>query len=227
MNLLSIDSSSTILSVAVSSGKNIHYKETDEGMKHSELAMDFIDSMMKEASLKPCDLNSVLCMGGPGSFTGLRIAYSIAKGLALSLSIPFAPVPTLDCIAYQNEENKGDAILAVIESRKNACFYSFFKDNLRLTEDKEADYLQIAEEIKNFKEKIILKGHSSAFFYDFLPVNLKEKIIFNYKNKGFAKEIIYIAQKQNILDNMNTAFLSSGPEYVRLSDAQAALAARN
>ncbi|MCL2184876.1 MAG: tRNA (adenosine(37)-N6)-threonylcarbamoyltransferase complex dimerization subunit type 1 TsaB [Treponema sp.] len=223
MNLLAIDTSSSILSVAISSGKNIHYKETDTSMKHSELAVIFINSLMKEADLLPGGLNGVFCMGGPGSFTGLRIGYSIAKGLALSLSIPFAPVPTLDCIAYLDKENENKTLLAVIESRKNACFYAFFKDGIRLTENMEADYSHIAQEIKNYKEQIILTGPSSALFYDFLPSELKENIFLNYKNKGFAKEIIHIAQKCNLLDNDNTEFLYSGPDYIRVSDAEAAL----
>jgi len=221
MNLLAIDSSSTILSVAVAKGQKLFLKESDTSMKHSELVVCFIDSLMKDASLKPSDLNGVLCMGGPGSFTGLRIGFSIAKALALSLSIPFAPVPTLDCIAVcRNGENEGEIVLAVIESRKNACFYAFFKDGARLTDDKEANYPQIAQEIKNFNEKIILTGPSSALFYDFLPLDLRKNIFFNYKSKGFAGEIIHIAQKRNIIDNVSTEFLYSGPLYVRATDAE-------
>jgi len=178
---------------------------------------------MKKASLKPGDLNAVLCMGGPGSFTGLRLGYSIAKGLALSLSIPFAPVPTLECIAQRQEQN---ITLPVIEARKNAYFYAFFSGKTRLTQDRDADVSQIAGEIKQYGEKITLTGTGAAMLYDSLPKELRENIILNYEKKGYAREIIYIAKDKRIMDNDNTVYLYSGPEYIRETDAEAALMRR-
>jgi len=211
MNLLAIDSSAKILSIAVSNGDKIHYMETDAGMKHSALVMGCIDDLMKEAKLKPNDLNGVLCMGGPGSFTGLRIGYSICKGLALSLSIPFAPVSALECISYNHEGN----VLSVIESRKNAWYCAFFKDGIRQTPDME---LGTEEIIKQIGEEITIKGYGAFSFYNSLPADLREKIILKNENMGYAKEIIYIAKKSNIFNNDNSVFLYSGPDYIR--DAQ-------
>ena len=231
--LLAIDTFAQILSIAVISGEEIYYAETEEGMKHSELVMDYIDALMKSANLKPCDLQGVLCMGGPGSFTGLRIGWSIAKGLALSLSIPFAPVPTLDCIAYQRTVNKEQrtVILALVESRKNSYYYAFFKDGKRLTPDKDADSAQIGREIKNYEEKIVLTGHGSGLFFNSLGQEEKQNLILKSEKRGYAKEIIYtaletslrLAQNRNIFDNDHIAYLYSGPEYIRLTDAEAAL----
>ena len=227
MNLLSIDSSSSVLSVAVSCGDNIYYTETDAGMKHSELIMDCIACQMEKAFIKPCDLNGVLCMGGPGSFTGLRIGYSIAKGLCLSLSIPFAPVPTLDCIAESVIKNEDtDLVLAVIEARKNAYFYSFFKRGQKITADNDADSMQMTTEIEEYikkLKKISLTGPGSDIFYNSLPDYLKESIILKKKTMGYAKEIISIAKSRKILDNDNTVYLYSGPEYLRKTDAEIAL----
>jgi len=225
MNLLAIDSASQILSVSVSKGDEIFYTEADEGMKHSELVMGFIDSLMKKAALKPDDLNGVLCMGGPGSFTGLRIGYSIAKALALSLSIPFAPVPTLDCIACQRTEDKETACpalrLAVIQARKNAYFYAFYRGGERLSSDGDADTGQIADEIMRYGEPVELAGPGAALLFDSLPLDLRKNI--NLKDgtsKGYAREIIIIAKSLNIPDNENTAHLFSGPEYIRKTDAE-------
>jgi len=208
--------------------------EADAKMKQSELVMNFVDSLMKKASLKPEDLNGVLCMGGPGSFTGLRIGYSTAKGLALSLSIPFVPVPTLDCIAYQLTENSEIAHfslltshsslqLAVIEARKNACFYAFFRGGERLTPDGDADFSQIAEEISRFNEKIVLSGPGSVLLFDSLPDKLKENVLIKNENRGYAKEIILTAKALNLFDKDNTSHLFSGPEYVRKTDAELSL----
>ncbi|WP_461257266.1 tRNA (adenosine(37)-N6)-threonylcarbamoyltransferase complex dimerization subunit type 1 TsaB, partial [Treponema sp. R80B11-R83G3] len=142
MKLLAIDTAASFLSLAAANENEIFSSETEAGTRHSELVMELIDSLMKKAGIMPKDLNGILCMGGPGSFTGLRIGYSIAKGLALSLSAPFAPVPTLECIAH-NEKFAQTVTLAIIEARKNAFFYAFFKNRQRLTEDKDANLSQI------------------------------------------------------------------------------------
>jgi len=244
-NVIAIDSYSKILSVAVSNGKEIHYTETNPEMRHSELAMDIIDTLIKKASLSPCALQGVLCMAGPGSFTGLRIGYSIAKGLALSLSIPFAAIPTLDCIAFQLTDNNdlkpanpgsrlptpdSPIILPLIEARKNSYFYAFYQDEKRLTPDKEADSEQIIREIEQIyarapsgKSLLYLTGNSSVKLYDSLPQKLKGNIILNFENKGCANKLLHLANKMKVLDNDNSSFLYAGPEYVRESDAETAL----
>jgi len=230
MNLLAIDTFGALLSAAVLSNNDIHYMETDTEMKHSELVMEYIDTLMKKASLKPEQLNGVLCMKGPGSFTGLRIGYSIAKGLALSLSIPFAPVPTLDCVALENESDKNGILLAIIEARKNAYFYAFFEDGKRLTSDTDGELQDLITDIKTKQletgKKIIIKGPGALRAFDSFPKDVQDNTILESERKGYAKEIITVAQKLKILDNDLNAYLHSGPDYIRRSDAEAELARR-
>jgi len=221
MNLLAIDCASSILSVAVSCGEEIHYTETEAGMRHSELVMDIIDSLMKKASLEPKELDGVLCMGGPGSFTGLRIGYSIAKGLALSLGVPFASVPTLDCIALSVK--KSGFVIAVIKARKNAFFYSVYKDGERVKDARDGETAQITQEIERLSqeaEEITLAGHGGACLYETFSQKLKNCISLESENRGYAKEIISIAKNRKMMDNDNNAFLYSGPEYIRKTDAE-------
>jgi tRNA threonylcarbamoyladenosine biosynthesis protein TsaB len=223
MNLLAIDASCSILSVAAARGDEIYSREAEAGMKHSELVMDFINSQMEEARLKPADLDGVLCMGGPGSFTGLRIGFSIAKGLALSLSIPFAPVPTLDCAALPHAGFSG-IVLPVIEARKNAFFYALFRNGERLKPDEDAAAGQIAGEIERYKEKasgkILLTGPAAPALYDSLAREEKNNLVLAAENRGYAKELISIANKRKLFDNDNTSYLYSGPEYLRKTDAE-------
>jgi tRNA threonylcarbamoyladenosine biosynthesis protein TsaB len=216
MNLLAIDSACSVLSAAVSRGEEIFYEQTEAGMKHSELVMEIIDAQMERAGLKPCDLNGILCMGGPGSFTGLRIGFSIAKGLALSLSIPFVPVPTLECIAYPGLDNTG-LTLPVIQARKDAFFFALFNSGRRLMEDADGDVSQIAAVIR---EKINITGPAADVLYNALPEELKPFCECSCNNTGYARELIYIAKSKNLFCNDNTAFLYSGPEYIRKTDAE-------
>jgi tRNA threonylcarbamoyladenosine biosynthesis protein TsaB len=226
MKLLAIETAASILSAAIETEQKIFFTQTEAGTRHSELVMELIDNLMKSACIKPKDLDGIICMGGPGSFTGLRIGYSIAKGLALSLSIPFAPVPTLECIAYGGQFLQG-ITLAVIEARKNAYFYAFFSDGQRLTEDKDSDLSQIADEInryiENEQKKITLTGPGSKLLHESLPQKTKESVTLVFENKGYAKELIAIAKNKKLFNLDLTAFLYSGPEYIRKTDAEIAL----
>ena len=221
MNLLAIDCACSILSVAVCKSfdcrEEIFYEEIQAGIRHSELVMDLIDSQMKKASLKAENLEGVLCLGGPGSFTGLRIGYSIAKGLALSLSIPFIPVPTLDCMAFPYRDHS--LVLAAIESKKNAWFYTFYNKGKPLFPVTDADTAHIAAHIKELgeheAEKITLTGAGAASLFDTFDEDLKNKINLAFEKHGYAKELIAIAKTLNLFENYNDSLLYSGPEYFR------------
>ena len=146
MHLLAIDTAGPVLSVALAAGSDTWSFEADAGLRHSELIMDCIDLLMKKAGLEPADLSAVICMGGPGSFTGLRIGFSIAKGLALSLSIPFASIPTLDCMARPFVMWPG-LVVPVMDAKKNAFFCALYRDGERLGPPMDAEPAQIVQAI--------------------------------------------------------------------------------
>jgi len=220
LNLLAIDTACSVLSIAVSSERKIFYTETEAGLRHSEIVMDMIDSQMKKASLAPSSLDGVVCMGGPGSFTGLRIGYSIAKGLALSISVPFIAVPTLDCIA----SHYNGLVLSVIEARKNSWFFSVHHGGRKIRPAVEAAAFQISDEIiktaETANEKMILTGSGAASLFSLLSHEAAEHLIYNNESHGYARELIAVVKKQNLLNNDNSAILYSGPEYIRKTDAE-------
>ena len=97
--ILHIESTTTICSVAVSNDKKlIAFKELNNGYTHAENLHLFIKEVLLNASLKTSDLNAVSVSSGPGSYTGLRIGYSTAKGLAYALKIPLIVVNTLKAL---------------------------------------------------------------------------------------------------------------------------------
>jgi tRNA threonylcarbamoyladenosine biosynthesis protein TsaB len=222
MNLIAIDSCSSVLSIAVSHGDEMFHAGTEAGMKHSELIMDCIDSLMKKVSLNPCDLNGVLCMGGPGSFTGLRIGFSVAKGLALSLFIPFVALPTLECIAFPCRG--GGLTFAIIEARKNAWFFAVYHKEKLIIPATDACLDQIITEINKLEttdnEKIAITGYGAASLFEILPHELRKKIILRTEKRSYAGELIAIAKAKNLFDNNNETSVYSGPEYIRKTDAE-------
>ena len=236
MNLLAVDTSASYLSVSVSAQNKIWHREIEAVTRHSELLMDSIDSLIKEASLNARDLNGILCMGGPGSFTGLRIGFCAAKGLALALGIPFAHIPTLECIASSIAQ-PACPVLPVIMARKNAFFCAMFSglNNEgaersiplleRLCPDMDASLPEITALIEGRAQKTLLTGPGAEILYNTLPQRLIGQIELSVMNRGYSRELIEIAKINKILDNDNTFGFFEGPEYIRKTDAEAALSA--
>ena len=84
---------------------------------HAEKLFEIIGSVLNLALITQTDLKSIAVSSGPGSFTGLRIGMSAAKGIAQALSIPIIPVPTFEALAYQISRILPDKFLFIIANK--------------------------------------------------------------------------------------------------------------
>ncbi|MCL2068087.1 MAG: tRNA (adenosine(37)-N6)-threonylcarbamoyltransferase complex dimerization subunit type 1 TsaB [Treponema sp.] len=231
MNLLAIDTATSILSVALACKNEVYQFEADSPMKHSELIMDSIDMLMKKACLKPADLQGLLCMGGPGSFTGLRIGFSTAKGLALPLGIPFTAIPSLDCIASMSPG--AGLVIPVIDAKKKSFYFALYLDGERLGPDMDAGPRQIAAAIRETvaapcrpaePPMVNLTGPDAQMLCDKLledDASLADSINFTVEPpRGYACGLIDLAKKNKLFDTTDPSWLFKGPEYIRKSDAE-------
>ena len=101
-NLILIETSTELCSTAIASdGKIISYRESDTPRSHASLTAVFIDEMLKETGLMVQDCSAVCVSMGPGSYTGLRVGVSTAKGLCFGAGIPLLAVGTLDTLVWQ------------------------------------------------------------------------------------------------------------------------------
>jgi tRNA threonylcarbamoyladenosine biosynthesis protein TsaB len=230
-NFLAIDTASSVFSIALAAGNDLWYFEADAGTLHSQLIMETIDLLFTKASLAPRDLSAVFCMRGPGSFTGLRIGFSSAKGLALALGIPFVSVSSLDCLARPYSFWPG-IVLPVIDAKKNAYFYALYCNGLRLGPDADADIPAILSQIKEARLKearqscnsqILLAGPDAEKFFSELKKNDEKSNIACFTAPGFRtgseKNILAIAKEKELIYNNSDDFFS-GPDYIRKSDAE-------
>ena len=220
MNLLAIDTATEQFSVALAADENTWLFEADAGLRHSELVMDIVDMLMGKAALKPNDLSGVVCMGGPGSFTGLRIGFAIAKGLSLSLGIPYAAIPTLDCIAWPFSAWPGTVVPA-LDAKKGAFFCALYQSGKRLCPDMDAPPDEIARAINGAPGPILLTGPAAPLLYEKV-YTLEPKLDIN-PGKGLrwgnAQTLLQIARETNGITQCNTD-PSCGPVYIRKSDAE-------
>ena len=144
--LLNIESTSTVCSVAVSENNTLlAIKEINDGFTHAENLHLFIQSVMRQAGLTLSQLHAISISSGPGSYTGLRIGYASAKGLAYALNIPLIKVDTLQSMSlFVINSVKNDAYYCpLIDARRMEVYYAIH--NLELIEIQKPANLVIAE----------------------------------------------------------------------------------
>jgi tRNA threonylcarbamoyladenosine biosynthesis protein TsaB len=190
--------------------------------------MELIDRLFKTASIKQEDLEAAACMKGPGSFTGLRIGFSAAKGLSLALSIPLAAVPTLDCMAYNLSVWPG-MVLAVMDAKKGCFFAAFYRHGKRVSDYLDAPPALILGEWEALRlspgEPLVLTGPGTPLLLEKLEnpgesgKTLGSSLFFRDPafKRGRALELLEIIRQYDILSSED---VYSGPLYLRKSDAE-------
>jgi tRNA threonylcarbamoyladenosine biosynthesis protein TsaB len=95
--------------------------------RHAELILPMIESLLDEAGVSRQQLDAIAVGRGPGAFTGVRLAISVAQGLALALDIPVVPVSSLAALAQDAPAGIGETILAVIDARMGEIYAGSFQ----------------------------------------------------------------------------------------------------
>lgn len=142
---LHIETSTKVCSVALSeNGKLIDLlEESSDAYIHSERLTVFIDQICKKNNWKLNELNAIVVTSGPGSYTGLRIGISTAKGLCYALSIPLIAVNTLESIAYlAQKQHPNSTICAMIDARRMEVFSTIFDKDLKVEKSLSADIIE-------------------------------------------------------------------------------------
>jgi tRNA threonylcarbamoyladenosine biosynthesis protein TsaB len=126
--LLNIETSTTVCSVSISkNGGLLFFREEDNGYSHAENLHQFIDSVLKEGSVKPFELSAVAVSKGPGSYTGLRIGVSAAKGLCYALSIPLIGIDTLQILTEAVSYKESDTVYCpMLDARRMEVYTNIY-----------------------------------------------------------------------------------------------------
>ena len=127
MNILGIDSSGMVASVAIVSDDVVIAEYTMNHKKtHSETLLPMIDEIVKTSEMKLEDIDAIAIASGPGSFTGLRIGAATAKGLALAIDKPIVPVKTCEGLAYNMWGAEG-LVCPIIDARRNQVYTGLYQ----------------------------------------------------------------------------------------------------
>ena len=185
-NLLAIETTTDTCSVAVYCKEHVQIERTIRKPRvHAERLVPMIQEVLEYTGLKVGDLDGIAVSSGPGSYTGLRIGVSTAKGLAYAGNIKIISVPSLAAMAHSCKSfvQEGDVVIISRNSRKGevylACFekvqptaFSPIKEPAALSLDTIGS--ELPHEVEN-RDQLWLAGEGSESVYEQLPAAIKSK----------------------------------------------------
>ncbi len=184
--ILNIETSTKNCSVALAqNGQTLLCKEIAEmGYSHAEKLHVFIDEILAETAVSFSQLSAIAVSSGPGSYTGLRIGVSAAKGLSFALAIPLISIDTLTSLAHQVTQTDG-VIIPMIDARRMEVYSALFNSNKQMVRGVEAQIIT-AESFAEVEETIYFIGDS----------NPKVQSVLNKPNHVFLDQFMYPSAQQ-------------------------------
>ncbi len=181
--ILSIETTTTNCSVSLSKeGETLVLKEDNNvNYSHAESLHVFIDDVIQSSNIKKSQLNAIAVSKGPGSYTGLRIGVSAAKGLAFALDIPLISVSTLKALAMQQTVESG-LIIPMLDARRQEVYSAVYDSRFNDVRDIKAEIISddsfktYLDEGKVYfigsgvaKTKAMIQNHNAVFIDEKLP----------------------------------------------------------
>ena len=211
MLILGIDTSTKICTCSIFDGENGIIAETSLSVKknHSNIVMPMIDNLFKISDLTINDIDKIAVAIGPGSFTGVRIALGIAKGLAMALNKPLIAVNELDILEAIASGNENE-IIPLIDARKERVYYKYQNKYVD-------DYL--INLISNFdkNKKYVFVGDGAINYKNILKDNLGENAIILPMYNSFPRASILC---ELALNKEEANIYTLEPEYISKSRAE-------
>lgn len=201
MKILHLETSSKNCSVAISDGGELLClcEEASENYKQSESLHSFVEWALEGAEISLNELDAVSLGMGPGSYTGLRIGASAAKGFCFSLDIPLIAVNSLDLLAAKHTGQGFDLIIPAVDARRMEI-YAKICDGATGKEISETKNIILNEEsFAEYKDrKIIFTGDGAAKMKEILHLPLAE---FDDKSFPSAKYLASLATKKYLAND--------------------------
>jgi tRNA threonylcarbamoyladenosine biosynthesis protein TsaB len=160
--ILNIETSTKNCSVSIAENGNIiHFKELNDGnYSHAEKLHPFILEVVNEAKIDINSINAIAVSKGPGSYTGLRIGVSAAKGLCYSLDVPLISVDTLKSLSHAISVEEG-YIIPMLDARRMEVYSAVYDSNYNQVREIRAEIIDEASFKEYSKEKIVFLGDGS------------------------------------------------------------------
>ena len=203
MKYLYIDTSSSYLNTALVEDNNVLASINEEfGQSLSEVVVPKIVSMFQENNIEPKDIDKIIVVNGPGSFTGIRIGITIAKVYAWSLNIPITTIDSLGAMALSSNDKK--VHIPMINARRGYVYGAIYdEDNRILLKPQHIKQIDLEKEYQKYPNREIISN-------DELEINEQIK---SY-TPDFLKIVNFYKDKENINPH------AVNPEYLKLTEAE-------
>ncbi len=191
--ILNIETSTTNCSVSLSKeGETLVLKEDNNNKySHAERLHSYIDEVLIKSKIKFSDLDAIAVSKGPGSYTGLRIGVSAAKGLCFAIDKPLISVATLEALAHQIKIEEG-VIVPMLDARRMEVYSAIFDLNYKQIRDTQAQILE-EQSFKDYLEegKVYFIGNGVE----------KTKTLISHPNAIFIDNKLPSANEMSLLAN--------------------------
>lgn len=225
MRILALDSSGMVASVAIVEEDQmiaeytVNYKKT-----HSQTLLPMLDEIIKMTQIDLSTIDAIAISSGPGSFTGLRIGSTTAKGLGFALKKPLISIPTVDALAY-NLYGNHQYICPIMDARRNQVYtglYEFIDGKLNVVKEQRAIGIeQLVEELNELNREVIFIGDGIPPYANILNNTLT--VPFSFAPAHLCR------QRAGAVGMLGIEYWKVGqiqsaeehkPEYLRLSQAE-------
>ncbi|MFD2822197.1 tRNA (adenosine(37)-N6)-threonylcarbamoyltransferase complex dimerization subunit type 1 TsaB [Lacinutrix iliipiscaria] len=204
--ILNIETATTNCSVSLSKqGETFALQEDyDKNYSHAERLHVYISALLEKHHIKPSQLDAIAVSKGPGSYTGLRIGVSAAKGLCFALNKPLISVSTLEALAHQVKIKEG-FIVPMLDARRMEVYSAIFDAEYKVIRPIEAQILE-AHSFANYlklgkvyfigngveKTKTLITHENAIFIEDKLPsANEMSAIAYEKHKKNDTEDVAY------------------------------------
>ncbi|MDI6816596.1 MAG: tRNA (adenosine(37)-N6)-threonylcarbamoyltransferase complex dimerization subunit type 1 TsaB [Actinomycetota bacterium] len=226
MLILSIDTSSPVLTVALHNGDMIVGEETTWMPRgHMSKLIPFIDELLTTKGFKIDDVTQMVVGSGPGSYTGLRIGMVIARTFAQLLEVPIIGVPSADAIAYRNIPEAG-IVCPIIDAKRGEVYAALYRPNdgsiERITEFMAIHPGELARKLRDEGcERVVFAGDAVKLYAGVLAEALGERAVFAAEEAWWplASDLASLALPRIIAGEFDELY-KLAPIYVRLSQAE-------
>lgn len=230
MKILSVEASASPASVAITeNGKVLSSSYININLTHSQTLMNMVDGALKNIRLTIDGIDAFAVSAGPGSFTGLRIALSLIKGLAEPYNKPCAGVSTLEAMAYNHKSFDG-IVCCLMDARCNQFYNAIFSvkngEIKRLVPDRAVLCEEVISDLNGFArtEKVLLCGDGADLFFNSLENKENIKLASEPLKYQSAAGVGFLAEADFEKKSVTPDKLA--PVYLRLPQAERELKAK-
>jgi tRNA threonylcarbamoyladenosine biosynthesis protein TsaB len=212
MNLLAIETSTSRASVALRVQGKLFTREETGTRKHAKVLLLMIDELLAVANIDFKVLDGIVFGEGPGSFTGVRMACSVAKGLAYAHNLPVFPVGGLHAIAFEARQFK-KPVLVMLDARMHQVYWAFQPESGHIAKVSAPENVSISLNSNlNSNTQVILAGVGFEPYFDALPDVVRQAIVSKHEMFPEASAMIDLVETGAIT---SVTAEQAMPSYVR------------